>query len=183
MKLSHGIPAIALLILLTSSGCCEEDEGLTVRGSVSVAIEDADTGFSFAGDTRLVDDGVDQAGDSMAGHCIIDPAGPGQGAVEVAIVRPQTGTEDAGSRTIRSFHATFVDAVGEVEGEVEAQLGEVAFRGEGTAGCELVIIYTNMDTGQAGLEATCDLVSDDGEAAQLEAELHFRACQVIEPNE
>lgn len=177
----RNLTGATLLAVLLASGCCAEEEGLTVRGSVVVTLDEAETGFFFNDDTRLVAPDSAEAGDLVSGRCTIDASGQGLGSVEVDLVRP--GEVEPGSRAIRAFEATFVDAVGQVEGEVSADLGGTRFEAAGGAGCELHLIYVNTETAQAGLEASCQLQSADGEGATLEASLHFRDCELAESGE
>ena len=173
MRLSSAAPALAVVALLVA-GCCEEDPGLTVRGSVAVAFDGAETGFSFAEDTRLADDVLAGYDGPMAGHCTIDPQGP----VDRAIVRP--GEVEEGSRELRSFSATLEEGAELSSGQVEIELGTSVLAASGGAECNLELIYVNTDTGQVGLSAGCLAQSEDGESADLDAELHFRSCEVLE---
>ena len=177
MRLPFTASALALVLFFVA-GCCEDVEGLTVLGSVSIDIEDAQTGFSFPDETTLADDELADFGGPMAGHCTIDPAGPGSGVVDVAIVRPSQ--DDEGSRAIQSFSATLSDANGETSGRVAASLGETVYEAEGGADCALTLIYVDTDTGQVGFEAACTLSSSNGETAEAGVSLHFRRCQILE---
>jgi hypothetical protein len=165
---------IAFLPLIFSA-CNDGDGGLTVRGWVTVQLEDAETGMEFREDTLLTE--AEDEG-AVSGYCTIDPNGPGEGLVTISIGR--TGSVEPGSRRIRSFSVMRLsESDGQAEGSLSVGLGETTYEAEASATCSLDLIYVNTDTGQAGLETNCT-VEVEGSSAQVLAELHFRDCEILE---
>lgn len=168
------LPWMVSLGLLWALGCADEDpEHLRVRGEALVELDDGTrTGFAFDRDVLLDDDRVAARDGRIAGHCTIGPRGEGEHdvlSIGLSRTAPE-GEEDLGLRAIT------VRMDGPDTGEVQADLGGRAFRGQSGADCTLTELYLERGEGMAAIAGECALTGPSGGTATASLDLHVAGC-------
>jgi len=161
-------------LLLSLAGCGEDEDPLTVRGTVDVTLDGTRTGFEFATDTHIDDDRVAPADGRVAGHCTLSKSADGETSViSVGIVRPTVSAEDTG---VRSFVIRVDDPREPARGAVTAELGADTFTATATdAGCTIEVTYLDVDGGAVGLRSECAITSGTKTASSV-SELELSGC-------
>lgn len=155
---------LVLLTLLVGVVGCAEEEGLTVRGDVSVTLEDATTGFLFPQVRRLAIDAAAIEPGVLAGRCLFDD---GTGSLVVSVSK----TGELEGNAMRAFTVEFpVDSMPLVT--VELASGDFI----GTD-CSPQLLYRDDVNGSVGVDvAPCTVISSELTEAIVVADLHFGGC-------
>jgi len=170
-----GIAASALA-LSVAAGCSGSDDYLAVYGSATVTTPTANTGFSFATETRLDPDATAVADGRTVGHCTIRRTSSGVPTLDVALSRP--GFDPMGGLAMRSYQIHVDDTRVPAHGTVTAELGDVTFSASSGAACTIDVSYLDPQQGIARVTATCTLAGSDGSTATTNADLEWSGCTV-----
>lgn len=168
--------AASALSLSFAAGCSGSDDYLTVYGSATVTAASANTGFSFATETRLDEDTRGIADGRTVGHCTIHRTSSGVPTLDVGLSRP--GADLMGGLAMRSYQIHVDDTRVPARGTVTAELGDITYSASSGASCAIEVSYLDVQQGIARLTATCSLAGSDGSTATTNADLEWSGCAV-----
>lgn len=159
-----------LVISLALLGlACGGNDGLVVRGEVSVDIDGTPTGFVFERPTALLEADLAEPTDSrLRGSCRIARDEAGGDVVAMSIERAP------GAREGVEIERFFVRAGSSTQ--VEARLG--ADRFAAGSRCDVALDYVIRRDAIAGVTFDCDLAGPAGATARATGELAFEGCTV-----
>ena len=175
------VPVVLTALALVGVGCgSSEDPGLTVRGQLVGTLAGGESSFTFATETRLYDDRVAPTSGATAGHCTIRVGAAGTPDV-IGLGVSRTGAVPAGDRGLRELSVQ-IDDPSVPRGVVTATFGaSETFAGGPGATCTLALDY-DADASYAVLTLTaCHLVGTGADAAELNGELEYAGCDVLQP--
>jgi len=176
--MKHLTPLLTvLLVAVALSGCSDDENYVTIEGSLSLELGYAEAGFNFDAATPLVSDAQQATPGCAAGWCLIrlgDGCEPT--SLEVFLERGADGEQGYGFET---FDVSISEGEAVVEASVAATEGDVFYTSSGSAACTVSDLSGVSADGTASLAVDCDLSSDDANrTAHANADLFLDGCMV-----